>query len=101
MEQVVMLQKQANFYQGAMDDRIGNNGAAQGGFELLTFLEVRRACRAPERRPARNTPPRHLPLTKPMPPPTTTAPTEEIAHDLLHKFRDEQIMRRLQLSFSR
>jgi hypothetical protein len=31
MEQVVMLQKQANFYQGAMDDRIGNNGAAQGG----------------------------------------------------------------------
>jgi hypothetical protein len=42
MEQVVRLQKLADFYHGAMDDRIGDNGAEQGGLELSTLLEVLR-----------------------------------------------------------
>ena len=42
MEQVVRLQKLANFGHGAMDDRIDDNGAEKSGRELSTFLEVLR-----------------------------------------------------------
>jgi hypothetical protein len=42
MEQVARLQKLSDFYHGAMDDRIGDNGTEKGGPELPTFLEVLR-----------------------------------------------------------
>src|ERR1700704_665323 len=42
MEQIVRLQKLANFGHGAMDDRIDDNGAEKSGRELSTFLEVLR-----------------------------------------------------------
>ena len=42
MEQVVRLQELTDFYHGAMDDRIGDNGTEKSGLELSTFLEVLR-----------------------------------------------------------
>jgi hypothetical protein len=42
MEQVVRLQKLADLVHGAVDDRIGDNGAEKSGLELSTFLEVLR-----------------------------------------------------------
>src|SRR6476620_8475257 len=46
MEQVVRLQKLSDFYHGAMDDRIGDNGTEKSGLELSTFLEVLRPLAA-------------------------------------------------------